>query len=245
MEDLKKEYDADKPMVDNKYMIVTTSLSDLIRTMENLLPVLNEYLNMINAVQEISSASRRTVISNIELKISTVSGLISQMRTMKERVEVLYVKSERAVSTAVSTQQSGDVITAQGVYEQLVKSIDAAEVAITDYQKLIVSVRKSVDDLGKGVKGMLPPDESGLVYAVDETGEVGLKNIFVDPIFILFLVAVVGLAIYYFSQCGGYSPQFPPQFPPPQFPPPQFPPQQFPPQFPPPQFPPPQFPPQF
>lgn len=212
MADLKKEYDANKKTVELKYKDAITQLGDIMIYSGNLLPVLDEYARMVANAREVVDSRRRTILGNIELNSSVIRGLGAQIKNIITRLTTLYEKSEASVAKAVETGSPGDVITAQGVYQQLMLALEASGAQITSYQAAVSDSRRIVDELGAILQNILPVDESNLMYVVDVDKENVIKMT-QDPVVIIFLLVMIGLAVYYFQSFSApvyYIPMYTP-----------------------------------
>ena len=189
--------DAQIKLYEAKYVNILKLYDDLLLSLNNITVGLDEYTRKISTAN-IFDGTRRTVLGNIAIKANLVNGLASQIRGFQDKLRVLYERGQAYITSP--PVQPGDIATAQSVLEQFVILVDSSDAQIADYQATVDQLQKNIDDLGASIRNMLPDEP--LMYKVEEDPP---ANLWKDPNIIVFLLIVIGLAMYYFySWHGGY-----------------------------------------
>jgi hypothetical protein len=194
-EELKQLYLSQKDEINDNYQLYTRQFQDLITLGGNLLPVLTEYESMIN---KSDITFKNSILGRISGEIGLLTGYLSQMLKVKGSLDQTYAKSENSISKAMASENLGDVITAQNDYGSFNMKYETAPKQILDYSNLLKSSRSTIDGIGKKVHNMLPMDLSGKVFKDEDKPEENIKLLMADPVVMLFILAVIGSAAYYF-----------------------------------------------
>jgi len=206
-EELKQLYLSQKDEIALNITLYTSKYEDLIILGNNLIPVLDEYGR---SVSKTNSMSKDMVLGDINLQLSLLSQYLTQIKKFKRRLVESYDKSEKAVQAALSSGNSGDLITAQGAYGGFDKEyrgvpsknnaseyVGGANDKIKEYGVLLATVRKDIGSIGKDVFKILPRDDSGKIFKKEDDPEENIKMMMADNNVRIFLLIMIGLLGYY------------------------------------------------
>jgi hypothetical protein len=196
----------------DKYAAVMNLLAELLAKASNLSASLYEYNRRISSDATLIPSTKQTLLSSISINVNLANGLMLQIKASQERLAGMYAKSRIHIAAPETSE-------AQLIFQQFAKSLNDADAQIADYSIAIAQSQKNIDALGANIRNQLP--EGPLMYKVEEAPS---TNPF-DTNIIIFLMLMVGLAIYYFRSWGGQSPRvYPaPAYPAPAYPAPAYP----------------------
>jgi hypothetical protein len=186
----------------DKYAVVMNSLADLLAKASNLSTSLDEYNRRISSDATLIPSTQQTILSSISLNINLANGLILQIKASQDGLAGLYSKAR----VHIASPETGE---AQRIFEQFAKALVDSDAQIADYRIAIVQSQKNIDMLGARIRNQLP--DGPLMYKVEDAPS---TNPF-DVNIIIFLVLMVGLAIYYFYSFWGVQtyPGYPTAYP--------------------------------
>ena len=193
---LKPWYIKNKPIYEKNISEYDTQFKDLIIKGNNLIPSLDEY---ISSLKKSDSSRKEGVIARINTEKNLISSYISQMNTINTRLKTTYNKFISSADTAFSSGRDDDAKNAMNDFLNFEQKYGNIPATLDSYSTSLQKSSSSSDDIAKVVWKILPWDLSGKVFKEEDQPEENMKLLFTDPVVILFLIAMVGLAIYYFK----------------------------------------------
>ena len=180
----------------DKYAVVMNLLAELLAKASNLSTSLGEYNRRISADTTLIPSTKQTILSSISLNINIANGLILQIKASRDKLTEMYTKANAHIAAPETSE-------ALGIFQQFAQALDASDTQIADYRIAISQSQKNIDSLGANIRNILP--DGPLMYKVEEAPS---TNPF-DSNIIIFLILMVGLAVYYFYSWGAATYAYP------------------------------------
>lgn len=117
---------------------------------------------------------------------------------INDKLNAAYIKFNSSANTAFVSGKEDYAINAGNDFWAFDQRYGNIKDSIDVYEESLKNSRALSDSVAKAVWEILPWDLSGKVFKEENQPEDNIKMLFKDPVVILFLIAMIGAAVYYF-----------------------------------------------